>query len=155
MTMLFYMYYVAKEWAERAWDRIIEVLARASEPVAYTQGRVAMPVTHKDADEGYAEELKLAREKLSDTGEIWLVDGAIEVHDALIDLERTTLDEFNEKLDAILAGFQYDKNIPYDTNPMAPAARADLIPWREEIADQFRSVADQVQQDCREEVLTW
>jgi hypothetical protein len=116
---------------------------------------VTPPEEHRGADEGYADELRQAQDEMQDTGEIWLIDGGIEIHNALADMQRTSLAEFNARFEEILAGFEYDTSIDNDKNPMAPAARAEMIPWREEIADQFRTLADQVQHDCREEVLTW
>lgn len=150
MTTLFYMYYVAQEWVKRGWDWLKDFRDRRMEPVHYAPGRVA--VVHRGADESYAEELRAMDEQLRTTGEIWLDDQAVLLHEDLNRLERTSLDAFNRAFDKILASFEYDRSINPETNPMKLAAQAEIGPWRNKITEEFRQTGHQFAEECRKEV---
>jgi hypothetical protein len=148
VATIFYVYYLAQEWFQRSLVTLKEMFV--TEPVQYTPGRHPAPVPHTGADYSFASELGDVKEELRTTSEIWLDAEAMLLHEELNKLQTTGLTEFNARMDVILSGFEFDETIDHDKNPMALSVRADVLPWREKLADQFRTLADQVQSDCRE-----
>ena len=154
MTTIFVIYYTAEVYVKRSWERLVDAYYDIidSDLVARIKDRFRperdMPVAHFGADERYADELAVSRERIMTTGELWLDDTAMQLHEDLANVQKSTVDTFKAAIDAALAKFEHEPMDP-DLNPMQPQARAEIIPWGQELMDEIRTLGADLTEVCR------
>lgn len=151
MTAVFYAWYVTKErvksalyWIEDKWWGLADWGSDAIDRIEFRAP------AHRGADEAYAKELHHEADALKRTQELGLDYGAVEISDALDEMQRSTVAEFNEKLDAAVAEFlAKGPVVPVTDTGEILMNQLNMELWRQEQLDQIRSLAVEFAEACR------
>jgi hypothetical protein len=152
MTAAFYVYYLTKKQVrhlvykieDKWWDLIDAVES------FFTRRARSKPQVHLGADLEYADTLHEEAARLKRGVELGLDEDAIELSDALDEMQRASIADFNQAIDAAIAEFN-SKGPVVDVTRTGEIIMNELHMelWRQEQLDQIRSLGAEFTEACR------